>query len=77
MADLTKGIVFLEVSKSLDPKHQNVNKINARRFNSSYSKSIIFEDSSGLQFSYTIEKSFSIKNITDFLACKFRNVKIV
>ena len=75
MADLKKGVVFLEVSESLDPKHNGIEKMTARRFNTSYSRSIIFEDLSGLKFSYTIEKPFSVKNIMTFLNSKFNNVK--
>ena len=77
MADLKKGIVFLEVSESLDLRHKAINKITAKRFKTSYSRCILFEDLSGLQFSYTIKKPFSIKNIMEFLNSKFKEVKII
>lgn len=77
MTDLKKGVIFLEVSECLEPKYKNVNKITAKRFITSYSRSILFEDLSGLKFSYTIEKPFSVKNIINFLNSKFENVKII
>ena len=77
MANLSKGVVFLEVSNCLDPKHAGISKITARRFNTSYSRSILFEDLSGLKFSYTIEKPFSVKNIFAFLNSKFKTIKII
>lgn len=77
MIDLKKGIVFLEVSESLNHKYGDVNKITAKRFKTSYSRCILFEDYSGLKFSYTIKKPFSIKNIMEFLNSKFKEVKII
>lgn len=77
MANLSKGVVFLDVSNCLDPKHADIDKITARRFNTSYSRSIFFEDLSGLKFSYTIEKPFSVKNILEFLCSKFKIIKII
>lgn len=75
MADLKKGVVFLEVSESLEPKYKNIIKITAKRFCTNYSNSIIFEDLSGLIFSFTIQKPFSNKNIINFLTSKFKKVK--
>jgi hypothetical protein len=77
MTDLKKGVIFLEVSECLEPKYKNINKITAKRFITRYSRSILFEDLSGLEFSYTIEGNFSTKNILNFLDSKFRNIKII
>lgn len=77
MTGLKKGIIFLEVSEPLDFRYIAVNKITAKMFKTSYSRYILFEDLSGLQFSYTIEKPFSIKNIMKFLNSKFKEVKII
>jgi hypothetical protein len=76
MNNLSKGVVFLQVSEPLDPKNKNIKHITARRFKTSYSRCILFEDLSGLKFSYTIEKPFSAKNILEFLNSKFKEVAI-
>jgi len=77
MNNLKKGVVFLRVSGCFSPKHQSIKKITAKRFVTRYSRSILFEDLSGLEFSYTIEGNFSTKNILNFLDSKFRNVNII
>jgi hypothetical protein len=77
MTNLSKGVIFLRVSESLDPKYENIKEITARRFRTSYSRCILFEDLSGLKFSYTIEKPFSVKNILEFLNSKFKKVKTI
>jgi hypothetical protein len=77
MNNLSKGVVFLRVSEPLDPKNKNIKDITARRFKTSYSRCILFEDLSGLKFSHTIEKPFSVKNILEFLNSKFKEVKII
>ena len=77
MNNVNKGVVFFRVSKPLNPKHKNIKEITARRFRTSYSRCILFEDSSGLEFSYTIEKHYSLKNIIEFLNSKFKQVKII
>jgi len=75
--ELKKGVIFLEVSGSLSPKYKGITKITARRFRTNYSNCIMFEDMSGIDFSFTIEKPFSTKNIIDFLTLKFKKVKIL
>lgn len=64
---MNSGIFSFEVSDSIHLKYKNVTKIIVTK-NLEY---INLQDETGLIFSHSIKKSFTVKNITEYLKLFF------
>jgi len=69
---LKRGIIVFLVNKPINEKHIGVTKIIVTK----YLEYINFQDETGLIFSHSIQKSYTIKNIKTYLLNYFNSVEL-